>query len=217
MSSRLDRFRLLQGIGLTSCQVAAFPVPAGLCFTSPPKPTRALGRASSVPFAVRTAHGYDSIVAVRHSLLLAVRRSLIGSYHFGHSWLPSLEASNFESFSSLWLRPFPSSLIVLCCVASSAKRSSFPLDRALLLLNSQWLLLVFASISAQFPLSCNHHSSHPINSFKSCCPTLCLCPVRVANPLCTKLTVRVAESTVLQPCLILSLRLLILHRIYMQR
>jgi hypothetical protein len=173
MSSRLVRFRLLQRTGLTtSCQVAAFQVPAGVCFTSPPKPTRTLGRASSVPLAVCTAREYDSIVAVRHSLLLAVRRSVIGSYHFEHSWLPSLEASKFESFSSLWLRPFPSSLINLYCVASSAKRSSVPLDRALLLLNSQWPLLVSASISAHFPLSCNHHSSHPINSFKSCCPTL---------------------------------------------
>ena len=56
MSSRLVRFRLLQRTGLTtSCQVAAFQVPAGVCFTSPPKPTRTLGRASSVPLAVCTA------------------------------------------------------------------------------------------------------------------------------------------------------------------
>jgi hypothetical protein len=200
MSSRLDRFRLLQRTGLTtSCQVAAFQVPAGVCFTSPPKPTRTLGRASSVPLAVCTAREYDSSVAVHRSLLLAVRRAFIGSHHFEHSWLPSLEASNFESFSSLWLRSFPSSLINLYCVASSAKRSSFPLDRA-----ASAQLSVAATCLCKyictFSLILQPSFISPYQLFQELLPhSLCLCPVRVANPLCTQLTVRVAESTVLQP------------------
>jgi hypothetical protein len=81
------------------------------------------------------------------------------------------------------LRSFPSSLVVLCCVASSAKRSSSPLDHTLLLLNSQWPLLVIASIPALFHLS-YHHLIPPYQLFQELLPTPCFCPVRVANPLC---------------------------------
>jgi hypothetical protein len=76
------------------------------------------------------------------------------------------------------------SLVVLCCDASSAKRSSSPLDRALLLLISQWPLLVIASIPAHFHLS-YYHLIPPYQLFQELLPTPCFCPVRVASPLCT--------------------------------
>jgi hypothetical protein len=82
---------------------------------------------------------------------------------------PLLIGSNFSSIRG-FLRPafellflllsfFPAPL--LSCVAShlQPKDQVFVLDRALLLLNSQWLLLVSASTCVYFLLSLNHLTS----------------------------------------------------------
>jgi hypothetical protein len=116
-----------------------------------------------------------------HMFLLARVRSSIRGFHRSRLRIRQLFLP-LVSFSPR-LRSFPSSLVVLCCVASSAKRSSSPLDRTLLLLNSQWPLLVIASIPALSHLS-YYHLIPPYQLFQELLPTPCFCPVRVANPLC---------------------------------
>lgn len=167
MSSRLNGFRLRRMTGVTSCQVVGCCCcccPAsqrGLCHPSPGK--------SDASFAVPSS--VTEKVAVQHSLLVLGKTS-VSDWPTSFRLVASLRTSRFELLfpSARLCRSLPK--LFSCSVlrrSFSQKVKSPPLDRALLLLNSQWLLLVFASICAHFPYH-STISSYPVNSFKSCYP-----------------------------------------------
>jgi len=138
------------------------------------QPSQQLGlsdASTAVPGAVCTARQYDCMFCGRATppALLAIWPAFIGPCLFGRSWLPRLEASNFESFSSPWLRSFPSSIVV-CPVlrrisSQKVKFSSLTARCFCSTLSGRYLSRqVYLHILTH--LSCNHFIP-PLNSFKS--------------------------------------------------
>jgi hypothetical protein len=159
------------------------------------KPTRTLGRANPVlPLAVcayaqpaNTTRLWPCNSAWQfNSVSLACASWSIRGFH--RSRLRTWRA--FPPFGFV-----PSQALLSSCVASHLQLEvKFPLDRALLLLNSQWPLLVSASISAHFHfiLQSSHSSLSTLPRVTT--HSLFLPCTSSKFPL-QKLTVRVAEST----------------------
>lgn len=176
---------------------------------------------TAVPCAVCTAHQYDCTVLWPCNSACSLGTSISFYWLVSHRAFVASQARGFE-LRDLFLPLasfFPKLYCCPSCVAShiQPKGQVLLLDRALLLLNSQWPLLVPASISAHSHLSILQ-SSHPtLSTFPRVTAHFLFLPCTSYRLTLQELTFRVAESFDRQPCLILNLQLLMLHRTYMQR
>ena len=117
MSSRLNGFRLREVTGVTSCCLVLLL----------PLPSLPAGSMSSIGRQVGRVLRRSVKVAVQHSLLVLGKTPAFDwPRRFELSWLPCEPRESTFSFLRLdSVVLSPSSFLVLCCLAFSAKRSSF--------------------------------------------------------------------------------------------
>jgi len=193
MSEQTGLIQTATGDGLDngSCQVDAWTrTQRGFACTSPPspaQPTRTLGRVNRR--SGRRMHSPAIRLHVLWPCNSACSLGNLASFHWPVSFraFVASQARGFE-LRELFLPLasfFPKLYCCLSCVAShiQPKGQVFLLDRALLLLNSQWPLLVQASIFAHShpPILQSFHSTSQL--FQELSHTFYSCPVRVADSL----------------------------------
>lgn len=157
--------------------------------TSKPSPANSDSRTRQPPFRAPYAQPINTTALccgrATQPALLAPRPASIGSCPIGHSWLPRLEASNFATFFSPWLRSFPSSIVVcpvLRRISSQKVKFSSLTARCFCSTLSGRYLSRQVHLHILTYLSCNHRIP-PSQLFQDLLPTFYSCPVRVADSL----------------------------------